>query len=50
MIFFVFHFDISGNEDKDLQPKNKYSIFVTLFKFHCDISGKNLKDLQSVMK
>ena len=50
MILFVFHFEISGKDNKDTHPKNKNSIFVLLFIFHLEISGKDDKDLHSQNK
>ena len=44
MSFFVFHFEISGKEDKDSQLKNIPLILVTLFVFHFEISGKEDKE------
>ena len=46
MILFVFQFDISGKDDKDLQPQKKAFILVTLLIFHFDISGNDDKDPQ----
>ena len=39
-----FHFEISGKNDKDSHPQNKYFILVTLLVFQFEISGKNDKD------
>jgi len=50
MTLSVFHFDISGKDDKDSHPQNKHSIFKTLLVFHLDISGKDDKDLQLLNK
>ena len=44
---FVFHFDISGKDNKDEHPENKLFIYITLFVFHFDISGKDDKDEHS---
>ena len=46
MILLVFHFEISGKNDKKGQKENKLLIFVTLLVFHFDISGKDDKELQ----
>ena len=48
MALFVFHFDISGKEYKDLQPENKYLISLTLFVFHFDISIKEDKEYKNI--
>ena len=47
---FVFHFDISGKEDKDEQLENKELIYLALFVFHFDISGNDNKDEQEENK
>ena len=44
MTLFVFHFDISGKEDKDSHLENKLFIFMTLIVLHFDISGKDVKE------
>ena len=41
MSFEIFHLEISGKDDNDLQLENKELILVTLFVFHLDISGKD---------
>ena len=38
---FVFHFEISGNDDNDLHPLNIPLILVTLLVFHFEISGND---------
>ena len=45
MTLFVFHFDISGKDDKDIQLENKPFISLILLVFHIDISGKDDKIL-----
>jgi hypothetical protein len=46
MKLFVFQFDISGRNCKDLHSKNKYLTFLTLLVFHLEISGKDFNDEQ----
>ena len=41
----IFHFEISGNEIRDEQLKNKFLKQVTLFMFHLEISGNEINDL-----
>ena len=43
----VFHFDISGKANKELQPLNKWLISFTFEIFHSDISGKDINELHS---
>ena len=43
----VFHFDISGNDDKEPHPENIDNILVTLKVFQFDISGNDDNDLHS---
>ena len=40
----VFHLDISGNDDNDLQFLNIHLIYLTLFVFHLDTSGNDDND------
>ena len=47
MTLFIFHFEISGKDDKEEHPENKPFISVTLFVFHFEISGKYDKDEHS---
>ena len=47
MTLYVFQSDISGNDIKDLHPKNIFSILVTLDISHFDISGNEIKDSHS---
>ena len=42
----VFHLDILGKDNKDLQLENIWLILIALCTFHLDISGKDIKDLQ----
>ena len=42
-ILFVFHFEMSGNEDNLSQPENIKLILLSLSVFHLDISDKNDK-------
>ena len=42
----VFHFDISGKDNKDQQSLNISLISLTLLVFHFDISGKDDNDSQ----
>ena len=42
--FEVFHFEISGNDDKDEHPENILPKLFTLFVFHFDKSGKDSSD------
>ena len=42
----VFHFDISGNDNIDVQYGNKQLILLTLLVFHFDISGNDNNDVQ----
>ena len=44
------HFEISGNDNNDLHPKNKSLRSITLIKFQLDISGKAFKDIHSSNK
>ena len=46
MTLFVFQFDKSGNEVKDLQLQNRPVIFIKLLVFHFEISGRDDKDEQ----
>ena len=46
-IFFVFHFDISGNDINEEQFKNILDIFLTLLISHIEISGKLINFEQS---
>ena len=41
---FVFHFEISGNDDSDEHSENKAYILVTLFVFQFEISGNDVND------
>ena len=43
LIPIVFHFDISGNDNKDEQPLNISLRFLHLSMFHFDISGNDCK-------
>ena len=43
----VFHFDISGNEDKFSHSENIPLILITLEVFHIEISGNEDNELHS---
>ena len=43
LTFEVFHLDISGNDDNDLQKENKLLISFTFEVFHLVISGNDDK-------
>ena len=49
-MFIVFHFDISGRDNKEQHPENKLLIFWTLSVFKLEISGKDSKEEQSQNK
>ena len=44
MVLLVFHFDMSGNINKDEQLPNIPYILITLVHYHLEISGNNNKD------
>ena len=44
--FSVFHFEISGKDDKDWQFVNILNISVTLQVSQLDISGKDINEIQ----
>ena len=46
MTLLVFHFEISGNDDRQSQFENNSSIFGILLVFQFEISGRDDKDLQ----
>ena len=46
LTLFVFHFEISGKEIKDLQPLKIKLILFTLFVFHFEISVKEINFVQ----
>ena len=45
VILSVFHFEISGRDDIEEYPENKYVILVTLFLFNFEISGRDDNDV-----